>query len=61
MIRVESPGGDALASQEIWAAVKELSEDLPVIVSMGDVAGSGGYYIAAGADEIVAAPSTITG
>jgi protease-4 len=61
VIRVESPGGDALASQEIWAAVKELSEDLPVIVSMGDVAGSGGYYIAAGADEIVAAPSTITG
>lgn len=61
VMRVESPGGDALASQEIWAAVGELKSDLPVIVSMGDVAASGGYYIAAGADEIVAAPSTITG
>ncbi|CAN5207271.1 signal peptide peptidase SppA [soil metagenome] len=61
VMRVESPGGDALASQEIWAAVQDLKQNLPVVVSMGDVAASGGYYIAAGADEIVAAPSTITG
>ncbi|HUP00749.1 MAG TPA: signal peptide peptidase SppA [Gemmatimonadota bacterium] len=61
VLRIESPGGDALASEEIWAAVGELGEALPIVVSMGDVAGSGGYYIAAAADEIVAAPSTITG
>lgn len=61
VLRVESPGGDALASEEIWAAVEALGERVPVVVSMGDVAGSGGYYIAAGADAIVAEPSTLTG
>ncbi|MFN2383731.1 MAG: signal peptide peptidase SppA, partial [Gemmatimonadota bacterium] len=61
VIRVDSPGGDALASEEIWAAIEEVKKHHPVIVSMGDVAGSGGYYIAAGAETIVAAPSTITG
>ena len=61
VLRIDSPGGDAIASEEIWAAIGELSEQRPVVVSMGDVAASGGYYIAAAGDRIVAAPSTITG
>lgn len=61
VLRIDSPGGSALASEEIWAAVERLKERVPVIVSMGDVAASGGYYIAAGADRIVASPSTFTG
>lgn len=61
VLRIDSPGGDAIASEEIWAAVEELSEELPVVVSMGDVAASGGYYIAAAADRIVAEPTTLTG
>ncbi|MDX1622945.1 MAG: signal peptide peptidase SppA [Gemmatimonadota bacterium] len=61
VIRIDSPGGDAYASEMIWGAIAELSERLPVVVSMSDVAASGGYYIAAAADSIVAAPSTITG
>ena len=61
VIRIDSPGGDAFASEEIWAAVEELKERMPVIVSMSDVAASGGYYIASAADSIVAEPVTITG
>jgi protease-4 len=61
VIRVDSPGGDAIASEEIWGAVESLREFVPVVVSMGDVAASGGYYLSAGADRIVAAPSTLTG
>ncbi len=61
VIRIDSPGGDAVASEEIWAQIDELRRVVPVVVSMSDVAGSGGYYIAAAADRIVAAPSTITG
>lgn len=61
VLRIDSPGGDAFASEEIWAAVEELKEVMPVVVSMSDVAASGGYYIAAGADSIVAYPTTITG
>lgn len=61
VIRIDSPGGDALASEEIWGAVEALREVVPVVVSMGDVAASGGYYIAAGAEYIVASPSTLTG
>lgn len=61
VIRVDSPGGDALASEEIWAAIEDVKERVPVVVSMGDVAASGGYLIAAAADEIVAEPATITG
>jgi protease-4 len=61
IIRIDSPGGDAIASEEIWGAVESLRQNVPVIVSMSDVAASGGYYMAAGADEIVAAPSTLTG
>ncbi|MGH7567094.1 MAG: signal peptide peptidase SppA [Gemmatimonadota bacterium] len=61
VIRVESPGGDAIASEEIWGAVETLREFVPVVVSMGDVAASGGYYMSAGADQIVASASTLTG
>jgi protease-4 len=61
VIRVDSPGGDALASEEIWAAIEDLNERVPVVISMGDVAASGGYYISAGADAIVAESSTLTG
>jgi len=59
VIRINSPGGSAAASQEIYTAVKRLQK--PVVVSMGDVAASGGYYVAAGADKIVANPATLTG
>jgi len=61
VIRVDSPGGSALASDIIWHAVVSAKEKKPVVISMGDVAASGGYYIAAGASRIVAQPSTITG
>ena len=61
VLRVDSPGGGAIASEEIWGAVGELQRAVPVVVSMGDVAASGGYYMAAGADAIVASPSTLTG
>jgi len=61
VIRVDSPGGSGLASDIIWRAIESLKEKKPVVVSMSDVAASGGYYIAAGANKIVAQPSTITG
>ncbi len=61
VIRVDSPGGSGLASDIIWNAVVSAKEKKPVVISMGDVAASGGYYIAAGANKIVAQPSTITG
>lgn len=61
VFRIDSPGGSGLASDIIWRAVESLKEKKPVVVSMGDVAASGGYYIAAGANKIVAEPSTITG
>ena len=61
VIRVNSPGGSALASDVIWREVKLAAEEKPVIASMGDVAASGGYYIAMAADQIVAQPNTITG
>lgn len=61
VIRVDSPGGDAVASDLIARAVKKVNEIKPVIVSMGDVAASGGYYIAAPAKVIFAEPGTITG
>ncbi|MGH7550161.1 MAG: signal peptide peptidase SppA [Gemmatimonadota bacterium] len=61
VLRIDSPGGDAIASEQIWAAIERLAEQLPVVISMGDVAASGGYYIAAAGDWIVASPSTITG
>lgn len=61
VLRVNSPGGSAFASEQIWHAVKELKAKKPVIVSMGDYAASGGYYISCVADTIVAEPATLTG
>ena len=61
ILRINSPGGSALASDVIWAEVEKLKDVKPVYVSMGDVAASGGYYIAAGADKIFAEVNTITG
>lgn len=61
VLRVNSPGGSAFASEQIWHAVKELKAKKPVIVSMGDYAASGGYYISCAADSIIAEPTTLTG
>ncbi len=61
VFRVDSPGGSALASDIIWREIVEAKKEKPVVVSMGAVAGSGGYYISMGADCIVAQPNTITG
>jgi protease-4 len=61
VFRINSPGGSALASDEIWREVKLTNATKKVIVSMGDVAASGGYYIAAPATAIFAEPTTITG
>lgn len=61
VLRINSPGGSALASDVIWREVSLCKGKKPVIVSMGDVAASGGYYIAAPADYILAQPNTITG
>lgn len=63
VFRVDSPGGSAIASDQIWRAVMRVREDMkkPVVVSMGSVAASGGYYVSAGADAILASRTTITG
>lgn len=63
ILRVNSPGGSAFASEQIWEALQQFKKktDLPLYVSMGDVAASGGYYISCGADVIYAQPTTITG
>lgn len=61
VLRINSPGGSALASDVIWREVVMAKKAKPVIASMGDVAASGGYYIACAADTIVASPNTITG
>jgi protease IV len=61
VLRIDSPGGSALASDIIGRTVRKLREKKPVVVSMGEVAASGGYYIAAPATKILADPSTITG
>ncbi len=62
VLRVNSPGGSADASEQIWHAVQTLREKgIPVVVSMGDYAASGGYYISCGADYIYAEPGTLTG
>lgn len=63
VFRVDSPGGSAIASDQIWRAVQRVRKDMgkPVIVSMGSVAASGGYYVSAGADAIFASRTTITG
>ena len=61
VLRVNSPGGSAYGSEQIWYAVSQLKKEKPVIVSMGDYAASGGYYISCNADTIVADPTTLTG
>jgi protease-4 len=61
VLRIDSPGGSGLASDMIWRAVESAKQKKPVVVSMSDVAASGGYYIACNANKIVAEPSTITG
>ena len=61
LLRVDSPGGSGTASDVIWREVQKARKSKPVIVSMGDLAASGGYYIAMGSDGIVAQPGTITG
>ncbi len=61
VLRVNSPGGSILASEVIWREMSEAKKAKPLIVSMGEVAASGGYYISAPADTIVAQPNTITG
>ena len=61
VIRVNSPGGSAFASEQIWHEVQLLRAEKPVVVSMGGVAASGGYYISCGANEIWAEPMTLTG
>jgi len=61
VFRVSSPGGSAYGSEQIWRALTKLKEKKPLIVSMGDYAASGGYYISCMADVIVAQPNTITG
>lgn len=61
VLRVNSPGGSAYASEQIWHEVQLLSKEKPVIVSMGALAASGGYYISCGAKKIFAEPTTLTG
>jgi protease-4 len=61
VLRVNSPGGSALASEVIWREVALARKQKPVVASMGDVAASGGYYISCAANKIVASPNTITG
>lgn len=61
VLRVNSPGGSAYASEQIWNQVKNIKSKKPIIVSMGGYAASGGYYISCAADWIVAEPTTLTG
>ena len=61
VIRVNSPGGSAFASEQIWHEIQLLKAEKPVVISMGGMAASGGYYISCGANKIVAEPTTLTG
>lgn len=61
VFRINSGGGSAYASEQIWKAITELKAKKPVVVSMGDLAASGGYYIACNANKIIASPNTLTG
>lgn len=61
VLRIDSPGGSGPASDLVWRAVEKVRERKPVVVSMGDTAASGGYYIAVAAERIYAEPSTLTG
>ncbi|MBI1858761.1 MAG: signal peptide peptidase SppA [Candidatus Melainabacteria bacterium] len=61
VIRINSPGGTVAASQELYEAIRKAKKEKPVVITMGDIAASGGYYIAAAGDTIFANPGTITG
>ena len=62
LVRISSPGGDAIASDKIWGALKNLKRfDIPIVASVGNIGASGAYYIACGADKIVAEPLAIVG
>lgn len=61
VLRIDSPGGDAVASDLLWRSISLVKREKPVVVSMGDVAASGGYYMAAAADAVVAEAGTVTG
>ena len=61
VLRINSPGGSALASELIWRELELTKKELPIVVSMGNVAASGGYYLACNANRIFAEPTTITG
>jgi protease-4 len=61
VVRIDSPGGDAVASDEIWREMNLLSQKKPVVISMSDTAASGGYYMAMTGDPVVAYPGTLTG
>jgi protease-4 len=61
VFRIDSPGGSATASDEVWRSARQARTRKPVVASLGDTAASGGYYMASGADHIVADPATITG
>jgi protease-4 len=61
VLRINSPGGDAMASDQLWRAVKRVREKKPVVISMGDYAASGGYYVASAGNAILSQPATLTG
>jgi protease-4 len=61
VLRIESPGGDGAASDLLWRAVSQLAREKPVVASMGEVAASGGYYLASAADSVFAEAGTLTG
>ena len=61
VLRINSGGGSAYASEQMWRAIQQLREKKPVVVSMGGLAASGGYYMSCGADHIIAEPTTLTG
>jgi protease-4 len=61
VLRIDSGGGDAVASDLLWRSISLVAEEKPVVVSMGDVVASGGYYMASAADEVLAEAGTVTG
>jgi protease-4 len=61
LVRIDSPGGDAFASDEIWRSMILLRKQKPLVLSMSDAAASGGYYTSVACDKIIAEPTTITG
>ncbi len=61
VLRIDSPGGSAHASDELWQEIRRTAAEKPVVASLGDMAASGGYYLASAADRVVAEPATLTG